>query len=122
MTTPEQRLMEAVVRMEGIGKDVVDIKLTMRDLALAFTKLAVFDERQAQDRGELTRVFKILEGHNARIDALELAQPLQKQSSDWVQKAIGIVVAAVISAVLATVVVSRTELPQRASAKTEVTR
>jgi hypothetical protein len=122
MTTPEQRLMEAVVRMEGIGKDVVDIKLTMRDLALAFTKLAVFDERQAQDMGELTRVFKILEGHNARIDALELAQPLQKQSSDWVQKAIGIVVAAVISAVLATVVVSRTELPQRASAKTEVTR
>ena len=120
MTTPDnsvggisaannQRLIEAVIRTEGLGKDISDIKVSMRDMATAITKLAIFEERQVNDRAELGRVSKTLEIHDQRIDRLEIAQPVNNLVSGWVQKAVWLVMTAVIVALLALVVVNRND-------------
>ena len=120
MTTPDnsvggisaannQRLIEAIIRTEGLGKDISDIKVSMRDMATAITKLAIFEERQVNDRAELGRVSKTLEIHDQRIDRLEIAQPVNNLVSGWVQKAVWLVMTAVIVALLALVVVNRND-------------
>jgi hypothetical protein len=106
-TNGEHRLLEAVIRVESMGTDISDIKKSVRDMALAITRLAVFEERQTHDRSEITRVIKELGEHDRRIDTLELAQPLLALTTSWVQKAVWLVVGAVIAAVLALVVISR---------------
>lgn len=103
----EQRILEAVVRMEGMGSDISDIKGTLKEMTVALNKLAIVEERQSQDRSALDRVFKGFAEHEVRIKKLELAQPLQQQTTDWVTKIIWLVVGAVVSAALSFVVVSR---------------
>jgi len=68
------------------------------------TKLAVIEERQANDRAALGRAFEEIGSLKGQVKALEQAQPLQKQSSEWVQKLIGLMVAAVIGAGVSSVV------------------
>lgn len=105
-----QRLIEAVIRTEGLGKDIADIKVSMRDMASAITKLAVFEERQVNDRMEISRVSKAVEVHDLRLDRLEIAQPVNNLVSTWVQKAVWLVVAVTLSALLSTVISGRTDL------------
>jgi hypothetical protein len=102
-----QRVVEAVFRMEGAITDIAEIKVTMKELAVAVSRLAVVEERQSQDRAEIGRVFKRLDDHAGRIHTLEVAQPLQNQATNWVNKAIWLVVGAVVSAVVALVVINR---------------
>jgi hypothetical protein len=120
-TTPpgEQRLLEAVIRVERMGADIGEIKNSIKEMASAITRLAIFEERQAHDRLEIARVIRGLDVHDARIVTLELAQPLQRQTTDWVGKAVWLVLGAVIMAVLAVVVVSRgPDVVSRTSTKT----
>lgn len=103
----EQRILEAVVRMEGQASDIAEIKGSMKEMTIALNKLAIVEERQSQDRSALDRAFKGVADHEVRIKRLEQAQPLQQQTTDWVQKALWLVVGAVISAVLSLVVLDR---------------
>lgn len=100
MIANEQQLATAIARLDGLVGDMTEVKRSMRELAAAVTKLAVVEERQHATSESLTRAFAELARNSGRIAALELAQPLQKQSSDWVRKAVGLIIAAVMGAVV----------------------
>jgi hypothetical protein len=102
----QQRLLEAVIRVEAMSQDITEIKQSTQKMAEAITKLAVVEERQAHDRAEIGRVFKRLDTQDQRIQTLELAQPLQKQATDWVGKAVWAVLSAVLTAVLSLVLIT----------------
>ena len=91
---------EANVVLKHLADDMAELKTGMRKLTDAVTKLAVVEERQASDRAALDRAFKEIEKAQGRIAQLEQAQPIQKQSSDLVQKVVGIVMSAVVGAAL----------------------
>jgi hypothetical protein len=103
----QRRLIEAVIRVETMGTDITEIKATMGKVADALTRLAVMEERQQRGSSDLTRVFGRLDGHESRLNVLEQAQPLNKQTSEWVSKAIWAVVVAVLSAGSTLVAVSK---------------
>lgn len=101
-------------RLEAVGADLQEIKTTMRDLAAAVQRLAVIEERQTVTNdavgrafSEIERVLKNQEALSARITRLELAQPIQAQTSDWVQRIVWLVVAFAIGAVLSGITVTR---------------
>lgn len=117
MDTLNQPISESLVhvintRLNTLHDDVFDIKSVLRDLTVAVTKLAVLDERQGQASLAQERAFKALERIEVRLDiversapancearlvALEKAQPLQTQTSDWVGK---VVVGAVVVVII----------------------
>ena len=118
-TSGEQHLLEAVIRVERMGTDIGEIKTSIKEMANAITRLAIFEERQTNDRLEIARVSRSLDGQGDRITALELAQPLQKQTSDWVQKVVWLVLTVVLTALLALVISSRApDLAARNTART----
>ena len=88
------------VRLDNLHEDVSGMRDVLKELATAVTKLAVIEERQTQSAQALERAFLALEKVESRISALEIAQPLQKQSADWVGRAVwaALAVVAVFSA------------------------
>lgn len=98
---PETDLAVAIAKIESISGDMVEIKQTMRELAAAVSRLAVIEERQSTTNDSITRAFKQISELNSRVTSLEQAQPIQKQSSDFVQTAVKYIVAAVLGAVIA---------------------
>lgn len=103
----EQTLAQAVFGIGSMREDIAEIKATMRELAAAVTRLAVIEERQVHDRAEISRVFKTLAIQDGRLNLLEQAQPLNSRTNRWVEKGLIFVIGAVISAVLALVIVSK---------------
>lgn len=119
MTEYEERLVAAVTKFESMGADIVSIKGTMERVADAITRLAVVEERQLQANAAIGRAFTELDkqdrritevekAHDQRITEIEKVQPLQKQTSVWVDRAINAALTAVISAVMSLVLVSKT--------------
>lgn len=106
--TSDALLHKMVGRLDSLHSDIGDMKSTMRELTAAVTRLALIEERQAQATQSLERAFKEIEkcwGRieandakvDARIDALEREQPLQKQTSQWVLAAVwGVATGAVV--------------------------
>lgn len=74
------------VRLDNLHEDVSGMRDVLKELASAVTKLAVIEERQGQAAQSLERAFKVLEKVESRLDALEKTQPMQQQTSDWVNK------------------------------------
>lgn len=103
----DRRTMETFLRVENMASDISEIKGTMKEMSTAINKLAIVEERQAQDRGAMDRLFKGQVAHDIRIKALEQAQPLQQQTTDWFSRVIWVVIGAVLAAVLSLVVVDR---------------
>lgn len=102
-----------VTRLDTLSEDLQEIRRTMRDLVTQVSKLAVIEADQRNSNAAIERAFKELEKVSAscekrcsdldrRIKALEDAQPLQRQSSDWVQKFVGLLVAAAMGALVMT--------------------
>ena len=106
MTEEERARIDAVnaQKLDTLIGDVGELKMSMRELTTAVNRLALIEERQANAQDALGRAFKEIEKHDVRIKSLELAEPLQKQSSDIVQKAVGMVMAAVVGALISLVV------------------
>jgi hypothetical protein len=107
--TTNQRLAEAVFRVESMVNDITEIKGAIKELAVAVSRLAVIEERQLQDRADVARVFKRLDGQEVRINTLELAQPLQKQATDWFNKLVLVILVAVVTAGLSFVLMRKNE-------------
>jgi len=100
--------------MQRIREGVAEMKDAMREMAAAINRLAVIEERQNQDRAALerafnaiadvdkkhdhttTRVMEIIEKIEARTRALEMAQPLQNKTAEWVEKALFAAAAAAV--------------------------
>jgi hypothetical protein len=104
--TPE-RVLAAVLKVDAMSTDIAEIKDTMKSMAVALNKLAVIEERQAHDRAEIARLFKRQDNHDDRIGELEKAQPMQRHTTDWFNRIAFMVISAVVTAVLTTVIVQR---------------
>lgn len=74
-------------RLGTLHDDVTEMKVAMKDLATAITKLALIEERQANAAAAQERAFKVLERLETRVGALELLVPANKRISIWVDRA-----------------------------------
>lgn len=92
-------------RINSMQNDVSDLRDTMRDsmekMSIAITKLVQMEERQLFMNQSYDRLSNTLDKMNekcekieARVDALEKEQPMNKQVVDWVFRAVYAVVAA----------------------------
>lgn len=84
--------------LQSLRDDVSDMKDALVRLADAYTKLAILEERQANSKSANERAFELIEKLTTRVHALEQQAPIHKQSSEWVNKAIGLLIAALIGA------------------------
>lgn len=111
----DHQIAVVVTRLDTLSEDLQEIRRTMRDLVTQVSKLAVIEADQRNSNAAIERAFKELEKVNTRCDErqkeldrrikiLEDAQPLQRQSSDWVQKFVGLLVAAAMGALVTTAV------------------
>lgn len=93
-------------KMDAMHADMTDMKLAVRGLTDAVTKLALIEERQTQAALAQERAFKVIEKLEnkiadcekelgvklgeveTRVDVLERDAPLQKQASGWVTSAV----------------------------------
>ena len=91
-----------VARLESFSKDLQEVKSSNKDMANAFSKLLLIEERQANSFAAQERLFNAqekldakLEAYTAanreaaqtierRVDSLEASAPLLKQVSTWV--------------------------------------
>lgn len=117
ISTPvsDPQIAVVVTRLDTLSEDLQEIRRAMRDLVATIGKLGVIEADQRNSNAAIERAFKDLEKVGAclenrcsaldrRIKALEDAQPLQRQSSDWVQKFVGLLVAAAMGALVTTAV------------------
>ena len=82
-------------KVEAMHSDFGEIRAVLRDLTSAINKLALVEERQTQAAQAQERAFGVLEKLENRLDAmdnrvkaLEIEEPMQKQTSGWVIAAV----------------------------------
>lgn len=68
-------------RLDAMHGDMGEIRVVLRDLTAAVTKLAIVEERQGQAALAQERAFKVLECLEVRVAALEKAEPMQTKTS-----------------------------------------
>lgn len=76
------------VQMSAMQADMGEIKVSMKDMAQAVTKLALIEERQVQSAQALERAFKVQEKHDSRLTAIEAAMVDAARTSSWVDRAV----------------------------------
>ena len=95
-------------RINSMQNDVSDLRDTMKDsmkeMSAAVTKLVQMEERQIYMHQSYDRLSAMLdkmqdkaEKVEARVDALEKEQPMQKQVTKWIIGAVGSIVLAAAS-------------------------
>jgi hypothetical protein len=104
----DTRVLEA--KLDAMTQDLGTLKTTMERLADAVVRLAIVEERQAQASQSVNRLIDENARLSARLGTLEAQQPMQRQTSEWVGKVVGIVLTVVVTALVSTVVV-RTQAP-----------
>lgn len=97
---PETDIAVAIAKIDAMSTDMSELKSSFKELAMAVARLAIIEERQTVTNESINRAFKTLDALSTRVTTLELAQPIQKQSSDFVQKAVGYIVAIVLGAII----------------------
>ena len=75
-------------KVESLHSDMGDMKLVMRDVASALTKLALIDERQSKMLVTQERIFNLIDKLDNRVDALEKSEGKQNQAATWVFAAV----------------------------------
>ena len=105
---PDARLLVALTKLDALAADVSEMRAGLTRLADAYSRLAVVEERQSSSNGAIERAFAELRELRAKVSALEQAQPANAQTTAWVNKAIALVIAAVLGAAA-----SSTLRPQR---------
>lgn len=75
-------------KVEALHSDMGEMKLVMRDVASALTKLALIDERQSKMLETQERIFKLIDKLDNRVDTLEKSEGKQNQAATWVFAAV----------------------------------
>jgi len=75
-------------KVESLHLDMGEMKLVMRDVASALTKLALIDERQSKMLETQERIFKLIDKLDNRVDTLEKSEGKQNQAATWVFAAV----------------------------------
>ena len=91
--------------MEHVREDISEMKVTIADVAKAVHALAAVEIKQAEQSSAIGRAFGEIGNVRKRVEALEVAQPVAKQTQGLVNKAVEYVLIAVLAALLALVVV-----------------
>lgn len=81
-------------RLETLHGDVGEMKLVLRELTQAITKLALIEERQAQAAQAQERAFTALAKVEERVSKIEQRLPVLSASSVWVDRGVTATVAA----------------------------
>lgn len=92
-TGPERRVADSDIatlsaRLQSLHSDVSEIKVVMRELTTAITKLALVEERQANVAAAQERMFNALGKLEVRITALERLEPASTKTSIWVDRGV----------------------------------
>ncbi|MEO8296332.1 MAG: hypothetical protein ABI574_00850 [Burkholderiales bacterium] len=94
----EQQLGIVLARLDALTGDMSEVRTSTRDLAAAVNRLVLVEDRQINASQALDRAFVEIRRHDERLHSLEMAQPLQKQSSDLVRTIVGWVVSLAVGA------------------------
>ena len=74
--------------MLSIRESVDEMKGAMKEMASAITRLALVEERQAAVSTTIERLVQSLEKLDERLRRLEVSEPLQARSSEWIMNAV----------------------------------
>ena len=108
---PANNLMTAALeaKIDAMARRQDETNSAMRELTQADAKLAVIEERQTNDRAAVERAFQKIQSMDtefsaadkamaARIEKLELAQPMTGFANGLVLKVVGLALAAIVGA------------------------
>lgn len=75
-------------KVESLHEDMGEMKMVMRDVASALTKLALMDERQSKMIETQERIFGMIEKLEGRVNELEKSDTKHTQAATWVFAAV----------------------------------
>lgn len=74
-------------RLATLHEDVTEMRVAMKELASAITKLALIEERQTNAAVAQERAFTVLAKLEERVSELESYVPANKRMSVWLDRA-----------------------------------
>jgi len=77
-----------LVRLDQMERNLDETRSTLREVATALNKLAVIEERQQASSTAIERLAVEQKKLDERLRALEIAEPMQAQTAEWVKNAI----------------------------------
>lgn len=77
-----------MVRLDRMEKTQDETRATLREVATAINKLAVIEERQQASSTAIERLMAEHKKFDERLRALEIAEPMQAQTAEWVRSAV----------------------------------
>jgi hypothetical protein len=91
-------------RLALVENAVVEIKSAMNRVAGAIETVVRLEERHIETRNLIGRILETQEKHDARIDVIERDMPQLREARKALKTAIGVVLTAVLTAVVGLVV------------------
>lgn len=73
--------------IQHIRSDQGSMRAAIERMSEAVTRLAIIEERQAASSQAIERVMATVEKIDERVRALEIAEPMQTKTSEWMQSA-----------------------------------
>lgn len=77
-----------LVRLDRMEKTQDENRATLREVATAINKLAVIEERQQTASIAIERLAAEQKKFDERLRSLEIAEPMQAQTAEWVRSAV----------------------------------
>ena len=77
-----------MVRLDRMEKTQDETRATLRDVATALNKLAVIEERQQASSTAIERLIAEHKKFDERLRSIEIAEPMQAQTAEWVRSAV----------------------------------
>ena len=77
-----------LVRLDRMEKAQDETRDTLREVAAAINKLAVIEERQQAASSAIERLAVEQKRIDERLRALEISEPMQAQTAEWVKNAV----------------------------------
>ncbi len=84
-------------RIEHLANSMERIEDILVQMSDSINKLAVIEERQAIVTESIKRIYEKLDSIEERLRTLEIAEPMQSQTTEWVLHSIWAIVGAAIS-------------------------
>lgn len=95
-----ERLTHHIVRiyeaMEDMRRSQDEMRVSMRQFADALTRLVLLEERQATASNAIERMVESIGRLDERLRKLEVSDPLQAKSSEWIMSAMWAAAAAAV--------------------------
>jgi DNA repair exonuclease SbcCD ATPase subunit len=96
----EEKIVSLVSDIQHIRADQNAMRSAIERMSEAVARLALIEERQSSASHAIERIIGMLTKLEERVRALEIADPLQQKSSEWVDKALWAVLIGSISFII----------------------